>query len=183
LAEEAVTVIDDPLASVVEQCRQGRDLAWRQLYDACHAPVYRLAARMVGEEDAADVTQQTFLQAFRGMPQFDGRSKFQTWMHRLAVNESLQHLRRKHRHPSQSLDHPPADNRNDANDVDHRDALAYALGRIDPQLRAIFHLREVEGLSYREIAEVVHLPEGTVASRLSRARHELRQHLGLHAPK
>jgi RNA polymerase sigma-70 factor (ECF subfamily) len=141
-----------------------------------------LAVRMVGLQDAADVTQQVFLQAFRSLKQFNGRSRFETWLYRLAINESLQHLRRNRRWRYHALDWEPMDDSHDEENSERRDLLEQALARIDPELRSIFLLRESECLSYRDIAEALEIPEGTVGSRLNRARRELRQILSDVAP-
>jgi RNA polymerase sigma-70 factor, ECF subfamily len=167
----------DSLAAVVTACQNGDRKAYRQLYDSCHQRVFRLAVRMVGLQDAADVTQQVFLQVFRSMGQFHGRSRFETWLYRLAVNESLQHLRRNRRWRYQALDCEPMDETPHGENVERKELLEQALARVDPELRSIFLLREVEGLSYRDIAEALEIPEGTVGSRLNRARRELRQAL------
>jgi RNA polymerase sigma-70 factor (ECF subfamily) len=167
----------DSLAAVVTACQNGDRAAQRQLYDACHQSIFRLAVRMVSLQDAADVTQQVFLQAFRSIGQFNGRSRFETWLYRLAVNESLQHLRRSRRWRHQSLDCEPMDKSQHGENAERKELLEQALARIDPELRSIFLLREVEGLSYRDIAVALEIPEGTVGSRLNRARRELKQHL------
>jgi RNA polymerase sigma-70 factor (ECF subfamily) len=140
--------------------------------------VYRLAVRMVGTQDAADVAQQTFLQAFWRLDQFDGQSKFETWLYRLTVNESLQHLRKRRRWTQPTLDYEPADDSPGRDkSAEQKELLEQALARLDPELRSIFLLRESEDLSYREIAEALEIPEGTVGSRLNRARRELQEHL------
>ena len=164
----------DNLNDVVAGCQRNDAAAQRQLYDSCHHFVYRLATRMVGREDAVDVTQQVFLQVFRSIDQFNWRSRFETWLYRLSVNESLQHLRRARRHKLQRLTREPAVWDRKENRFEQRDLLEHALAQIDPELRAIFLLREIDGLSYSEIADVVEIPEGTVGSRLNRARRELR---------
>lgn len=165
-------------AEVVVACQQGDPAAQHRLYEASHQNVYRLVVRMVGIQDAADVTQQVFLQAFRKIGQFSGRSQFGTWIHRVAVNEALQHLRRSKRSRVQVLEQDPVDGSPDGHeDVDNKEVLERALGLLDPDLRSAFLLREVEGLSYCEIADALEIPEGTVGSRLNRARRELKQHL------
>lgn len=167
----------DPLAGIVAACLRGEQGAYRSLYDSCRQNVYGLALRMVGRQDAADVTQQVFLQAFRSMGRFRGRSLFTVWLYRLAVNESLQHLRRNRRSRHLSLDWEPMDVSHSGNDPEGKELLERALAQVDPELRSIFILREVEGLSYKEIAESLRIPEGTVGSRLNRARRELQQRL------
>ncbi len=132
---------------------------------------------MVGEQDAAEIVQAVFLQLFRKIGQFDRRSSFETWLYRLTVNESLQHLRRCQRWQFQTMEWEPMDTSPDGKSVEQRELLELALARLDPELRAIFLLRESEELSYREIAESMQIPEGTVGSRLNRARRELQQHL------
>lgn len=165
------------LADIVSACQNGNEEARQRLYESCHRSVFRFVARIVGEDDAADVSQEVFLQTFRAIGQFDGRSKFTTWLYRLAVNQSLQHLRRKKRWRHGDLDWEPTDDSPDRENMEQKDLLEQALRRIDPELRAMFLLREVEGQSYRDIAEALGIPEGTVGSRLNRARCELRQHL------
>lgn len=167
----------DTLATAITACQDGDHFAFRQIYDFCHQKVFRLAVRIVGGEDASDVTQQVFLQAFRSLSQFNGQSRFETWLYRLAVNESLQHLRRNRRWNYHVLDWEPMDESHHAEDAEKKDLLEQALARIDPELRSIFLLREVEGLSYHDIAAALSIPEGTVGSRLNRARRELKQQL------
>ena len=134
--------------------------------------------RMVGSQDAADATQQVFLQVFRKIDQFAGHSKFETWLYRLAVNEALQHLRKEERWKSKPLiDEPMSRHEPEQERTENMEVLEQALSRVGPELRAIFLLREVDGLSYREIAEAIEVPEGTVGSRLNRARRELQQQL------
>ncbi len=170
--------MSDPVGRIVAACQEGDRTAQRELYDLCHEGVYRLAVRMVGLQDATDVTQQAFLQAFRKVNQFSGHAKFETWLYRLTVNESLQHLRRRRRWTTQVLKYEPMDEScGHEGDSEHKELLEQALSRIDPELRSAFLLREVEGFSYRQIAESLQIPEGTVGSRLNRARHELQRHL------
>lgn len=135
--------------------------------------------RMVGRADAGDVAQQVFLQALRRIGQFDGRARFETWLYRIAVNESLQHLRRRRRWKrGQSLETEPLDASPPHDEqVECKELVDRALARLEPELRSLFWLREVEGMSYREIALSLDIPEGTVGSRLNRVRQELQRHL------
>lgn len=178
---------DDPVANglessnvaeVVAGCRMGRRDAQRSLYELFHASTYRVVARMVGEHEAADVVQEVFLQVYAKISQFAGRASFATWLYRLTVNAALQHLRKARRQRHASLDNDPEDRHAAKGERDdHHEMLRVALLRIDPQLRAIFLLRELEDQSYRDIAHVLQIPEGTVGSRLNRARRELREQL------
>lgn len=132
-------------------------------------------------QEAPDVTQQTFLRAFTRLDQYDGHAKFETWLYRLAVNEALQFLRKRKRWNQTTLDdnnYEPADESQPLGAAtDQREILEQALSRLDPELRSVFLLKESEGLSYRDIAEATGIPEGTVGSRLNRARAELQEHL------
>jgi RNA polymerase sigma-70 factor (ECF subfamily) len=177
LEDEKPRSVADSLAAAVSACQAGDRAAQRQVFDACHESVYRLAVRMVGLQDAADVTQQAFLQAFRSIGQYRGESRFATWLYRLVVNESLQHLRRNRRSRHVPLEREPVDAARHEQDEERKELLDKALSDIDPELRSIFLLREVEELSYREIAEALQIPEGTVGSRLNRARRDLRKRL------
>ncbi len=141
----------------------------------CADRVYRHMVRMVGVQHAADVTQQVFLRVFEKINTFRGLARFETWLFRLAANEAYQYLRREKRWKHRPLELEPADQRSSHTDSEEsKQLLEDAIGQLDVELRSIFLLREVEGLSYQEIAEVLKVPEGTVASRLNRARRELR---------
>ncbi len=169
----AETLVD--AADLLAGCREGQSEARQRLYEAHHRQVFRLMVRMVGLQDAADLTQQVFLQVFRKIDQFAGRSQFDTWLYRLAANEALQHLRKGRRWKFQPLAYEPAGQGYEDKQREQKELLDQALARIDPELRSIFVLREVEELSYREIAEALEIPEGTVGSRMNRARRELQQ--------
>jgi len=134
--------------------------------------------RMVGIQDAADVTQQVFLQSFRKIGQFSGKSQIGTWIYRVAVNEALQHLRKSKRSQMQGLEQEPTDRSPDNHkNVEDKELLEQALTLFEPDLRSKFLLCEIEGLSYGDIAGALEIPEGTVGSRLNRVRRELQQHL------
>ncbi len=163
---------------VVEACQNGDPAAQHRLYEVSHQNVYRLMIRMVGIQDAADVTQQAFLQTFRKIGQFSGQSQIGTWIYRVAVNEALQHLRKSKRSQMQGLEQEPTDRSPDSREnIDDKELLELALARLEPDLRSTFLLREIEGLSYGDVASALEIPEGTVGSRLNRARRELQQHL------
>lgn len=170
---------DADVAAIVAGCQQNDPLAQRQLYEIFHHLIYRLMVRMVRIQDAADLTQQVFLQTFRNIGKFSSRSSFRTWIYRLAVNEALQHLRRNRRWRNhQTLEYEPMDQSpgHDKN-TEQTELIEKALDELDPDLRSTFLLKESDGLSYREIAEVLQIAEGTVASRLNKARRALKEHL------
>lgn len=175
---EAWPSVRESAAQIVCACRRGNRGAQRELYDRCSPKVFRLVVRMVGIQEAEDLTQQIFLQTYRTIHQYSARSGFETWLYRLAINECLQFLRYAKRHPSERLRYEPADrSAGHARELQSRELLDRGLQRLDPELRAVFLLREVERLGYRELAETLKISEGTVASRLNRARSELKEHL------
>ena len=168
----------EPIDDVVAACRRGSREAQQRLYEYRHQRVYRLLIRMVGRGDADDLLQQVFLQVFRTLSQFNGQSRFETWLYRVAVNESLQHLRKQQRRRWVSLESDIMDRKpNQERDLDHKELIEFSLARLEPELRSMLLLREVEKQSYVEIAAAMQIPEGTVASRLSRARRLLKQYL------
>lgn len=164
--------------ATVVGCQAGDRTAQERLYKMYDDRVYRLMVRMVGSQEAVDATQQVFLQVFRKIGQFAGKSRFTTWLFRLAVNEALQYRRKGKRWNFFPLKQEPA-TRQVAPEQrsEHLDLLEQALAQLEAELRAVFVLREVENLPYREIAVAVGIPEGTVGSRLNRARRELQEHL------
>lgn len=167
------------LGALVDACVAGDRDAMQQIYQHCSGRVYALMVRIVGNQDADDLTQQVFLQMYRKLDQFRGGSNLETWLYRLATNEALQHLRRKKRQAAQSLvTEPSASDPNRLMESEKIQLLQAALSRIAPDSRAILSLKEEQNLSYREIAETLDIPEGTVGSRLNRARKDLRAELG-----
>lgn len=176
--ESAERLLDEPDEALLVACRNGCRDAQRRLYERFGRRTYRLLVRMVGPDAADDLLQDVFIKVFRSLDRFDGRSAFGSWLHRLTLNEAFQYLRRHRRRRWTTLVDEVADRRNVANDdSDDRELLARALERLDPDLRAVFLLREVEQLSYSELAEATQVSEGTVASRLSRARMLLKRFL------
>lgn len=165
-------------ANDLRKAQSGEPAAQHALYCSFRIRVYGLTVRLVGLNDADDVTQQIWLQIFRNLSRFHATSSLRTWIFRLTVNECLQFRRRVGRRPRVSLEIDPVDQKPLVQDESaDREAIQVALDRLEPELRAIFVLREIEKLSYAEIAAALKIAEGTVASRLSRARMELRQHL------
>lgn len=166
----------DDVRKVVVQCQAGESKGQRALYDLFHRRVYRLAARMVGESDAADLTQDVFLRVFQKIDQFRGDSRFETWLHRITVNECLQLLRRRgKRDEKRLLSEPRVNSDRPGESLERQDLLEQALAQLDPDVRSVFLLRELEGMDYAEIAEAAQIPEGTVGSRLNRARRRMRE--------
>lgn len=166
--------VDD---EIVRRAADGDRDAQRQIYEVFCNRVYRIVQRIVGEADASDVVQEAFLHLFAKLPSFRREAAFSTWMHRLVVNEALQFLRRRSRQMIDTkslMEHDVAQIDRTQWQRDAAESLAKAMDRIDPELRLIFQLKEVDELSYAQIGELVGIPEGTVGSRLNRARTQLK---------
>lgn len=158
--------------------------AFAQLVELHEKRVYALALRMTGnQEDAADVAQEAFLSAWRGLPHFRGESGFSTWLYRLTSNAAIDYLRKTRRQraetslDSAALELPdPAPTPQDQAKADGlREAVRWGLGELSPEHRQALTLREYQELSYEEIAGRLGLDLGTVKSRISRARGALRK--------
>ena len=150
--------------------------------------VYAIAQRMTGNaEDAADMTQETFIKAYNSLSSFRGDSKFSVWLYRIATNVCLDFLRSRSRKPTVSLSVEDDDGEETQMDIADesqspeqllergltRDAVRRGLKSLSPEYRQILLLREIQGLSYEEIAEALALEVGTVKSRIFRARKRL----------
>lgn len=178
---------DEREARWVEAARQGDQDAFASLIQLYEKRVFALTLRMCGSaEDAAEAAQDAFLAAWQGLPFFRGESSFSTWLYRLASNACIDLLRREKRHrtaagPSLNdeevhLDAPdPAPTPHEAAEQrELREAIEKGLQSLSPQHREVLILREIQQLSYEEIARSLDLDVGTVKSRISRARRQLR---------
>jgi RNA polymerase sigma-70 factor (ECF subfamily) len=164
-------------ARCIQLASHGDRDAQRVIYEAHVERVYRLVLRLVGRSDAEDVTQNLFLQLFAKLKTFRHESEFATWVHRLAVNEALQHVRRVRRHAAVQLTSTNTAQVAVSNATDWKELFETAMSRIESELRLVLELKELEKMSYSQIAEILGIPEGTVGSRLNRARRELRDQL------
>lgn len=177
----------------INALKAGDRAEFSRLVEAYSANIYRLALKILYDtQDAEDVLQETFLKAYRHLRNFDGRSKVSTWLYRIATNEALMILRR--RKPGVfSIDEPlngVDDEQEPLQIVDWcclpekelmssevREHLDEAIDHLSASLRVVFLLRDIEGLSTAETAEILELTETAVKTRLSRARMRLRQEL------
>ena len=167
--------------ALVERARAGDLSAFETLVARHRTVVFRIAARIVGANDADDVTQDVFLRAFHRLDQFRGESSFRSWLLRIAHNTALNAAARRRpvatSDPSGEDEAPVGDpGRTPADELElseRRERLALKLAEVQPAHRAVLVLRDLEGLSYEEIAEVTASPLGSVKGRLFRARREL----------
>lgn len=187
----------DPDLDLFRQARGGDFTAFGQLVDRLQGRVYGLAYRMLGEpHDAEDVAQQTFLSVVEHLRDFRGESSVAGWVLRIAANHSLKLLRKRRGLPTVSADGAgdPDDGyagvplpeviapwRDDPADLaerrEVRELIDRALAELDDKYRAVFVLRDVEGFSVRETADLLRLSEANVKVRLLRARLALRERL------
>ncbi|MDH7599015.1 MAG: sigma-70 family RNA polymerase sigma factor [Sedimentisphaerales bacterium] len=183
-------------ARLLARCRQGDVAAMETLVLRYQDRLYNAILRICGDpEDAAELTQDTFVKVIEALDRFRGKSSFYTWAFRIAINLALNHCQRRRRIGQRSLDADEDQGRSEASER-LRDLLSdpgsadpavvaqdrelqvlarRALLELDEQQRVMIVLRDIEGMSYAQIAEVLDIELGTVRSRLSRAREALRR--------
>ncbi len=186
------------LAALAARCVGGDNTAWEALVRREQRRVYGLCYRFTGSAtDAEDLTQDVFLKVYRNLQSFDpARASFGVWLTALTRNLLVDHYRRSRlERASESLDEPLGEGNETAtraerlpdprgNQEQHfaglelRSRVQAALARVTPELREAVILRDLQDLDYREIAEVLGIPQGTVKSRISRGRAELARLLG-----
>lgn len=183
-------MIDIDEKKVVKRAAKGDADAFEQLVLTYQTPIYNLCLRMTGNpEDAADLSQEAFIKAWKNLAGFQFESAFSTWLYRLASNACLDFLRSMKRRPQLSL--TVEDDDSEAQTIDlpdpsatpeeaavakeEREALTRAMLSLDEQQRQILTLRAINDLSYAEIAGILGVKEGTVKSRLARSRDALRK--------
>lgn len=173
--------------------RDGDRSEFARLVEAYSGFIYRLALKLLEDpQDAEDVLQETFIKAYRALPNFDGRSSLSTWLYRIATNEALM-LMRRHKVSTVSIEEPDEYSEEQQEPLqildwccapevelmsgEARRVLDQAIDTLPESLRVVFVLRDIEGLSTLETAEVLNLSETAVKTRLSRARLRLREQL------
>jgi RNA polymerase sigma-70 factor, ECF subfamily len=188
------TDADEFLKGTVDRARSGDEAAFGELMKGEYERVFRVVnAMLLNEHDAREVCQDVWLTVWKQLPTFRGESKFSTWLHAIATRRALDHLRRRKRWFSRFIPIFSSEN-SDAvapveatqtstprHDLEQGESVAELRRLIDslpPKLRAVLALREVNGLSYEEIAQTLNCRTGTVMSRLHNARRLLVQKLG-----
>lgn len=170
-------------AALVRRIAAGERHRYSVLVDRYQRRLYWSCLRLVGDPDEAeDVVQETFVRAYERLGDFDPEYRFYTWVYRIARNRCLNILRRRRVWGLVTLSDPerapalPAAERSDRSAEDHElaRALVECRGTLPADQREVFDLRHADDLSYREIAAAVGAPEGTVMSRLARAREKMR---------
>lgn len=175
--------------AVIRRAQRGDTKAFEALLSAYEKPVYNLCLRMTGNaEDAADLTQEAFLKIWRGLENYKFESSFSTWVYRLTTNVSIDFLRGRKRRQTVSITVEEEDGVAELEVPDpaplpeeqlllreKKAQIASAMNQLDEEARLILTLRILEDLSYEEIARVTGLKDGTVKSRLARARLKLKK--------
>ncbi|MBI2812720.1 MAG: sigma-70 family RNA polymerase sigma factor [Opitutae bacterium] len=183
----------NPDPELLRRAQAGDEAAFGIIMRSHYERIFRLVYAIVRHEaDARDVCQEIWLTVWRELPRFRGEARFSTWLHPIATRRALDHLRKRRRwfdrflpfaNGDDAVESAPEPSTADddgslAESGERRAALHAALAALPPKLRAVLALREVEGLSYEEIAHAVSVPTGTVMSRLYHARRLLAQKLG-----
>jgi len=172
---------------LVARAQEGNARAFELLVRKYQHKIVQLVSRLVGESDAPDVAQETFIKAYRALNGFRGQSAFYTWLYRIGINTAKNHIVSRGRRPAnQDIDIADAEqygHTEHLSDMDTPESLllsdeikqkvAEVIHKLPADLRQAITLRELEGLSYEEIAEVMDCPIGTVRSRIFRAREAI----------
>jgi RNA polymerase sigma-70 factor, ECF subfamily len=183
-------------STLVERVQGGDDEAFRELFDRYHRRAYAVALGVVkNRQDALDVVQEAFVKVHRHLDTFQGTSSFYTWLYRIVMNLSIDHVRRRRKGRDvayddgigrgdevagdgallpRMLDGHPGKN---ALRKELTQAIRAALDELPEYHRAVILLREVEGLSYEEMATILEVPKGTIMSRLFHARRKMQESL------
>lgn len=175
--------------------KAGDRAEFARLVDATSNHIYHLALKILRDpQDAEDVLQESYIKALRALPEFEGRSSLSTWLYRIAVNESLM-LLRKRKMTLVPVEEDPDDDdlvsgmvltdwgslpENELLSTESRERLEFAVETLPDTLRVVFMLRDMEGLSIRETADLLGLTETAVKTRLLRARLRLRNELSVY---
>jgi RNA polymerase sigma-70 factor (ECF subfamily) len=171
--------VDDDEADLVARARDGDARAFERLYRRHAGRTYALCLRMTGREAAAqDCLQEAFVKAWRRLDRFESRSRFGTWLHRIAVNEVLDHQRRETRHAAEDVDDialaAPAERGASLEDR----ALEQAIAGLPDGARNVLVLVALHGYTHEEAGDVLGIAAGTCKAQLHRARRLLAQRLG-----
>ena len=185
--------ISEEDARILRGLRSGIEEAYEELIEKYEQQVYGMVYRLLGSQpDACDVVQEVFLKVFRGVSSFREQSSLRTWIYRIAVNEAHNHRRwfvRHSRHEvsmtdradqAHSLEYTPDRGLSPFDQTlesEHRTLIEQALARINPTFQTAVVLRDIQNLSYEEIAEILQVSLGTVKSRILRGREALRREL------
>lgn len=169
---------DDKL--LVQQCLKGYKKAFETIIDRYQKVIYNLGYRLLGNfEDAEDVAQCTFIKAFEKLESYNPKYKFFSWLYRIAINESLTLIKTKKRSEKLEMQQLSTDKNPEQRymEIELSNKIQLALMQLNPQYRILILLKHFQYCSYREISDILDIPEKTVKSRLYSARQLLKDEL------
>jgi RNA polymerase sigma-70 factor (ECF subfamily) len=173
-------------AQLISRCQQGDQEALKEIFNQYHQKLYRIAYGVVRHrEEALDIVQEVFIKLFRSIHQFKGKSRFYTYLYRMTMNTAIDHTRKMKKVPPLSMDEegeefqlPDDADRRPDRILDQKELEArvkWAVDQLPSDQKAVLIFREVEGLSYQEIAEAAGCSIGTVMSRLHYGRKKVQE--------
>ncbi|MFZ5989212.1 MAG: RNA polymerase sigma factor [Bacillota bacterium] len=176
---------------LVEKARSGDVEAFEQLIQACQKKVFNIALRMLGNyDDASELAQEVFLKAYKSIKKFKGDSLFSTWIYKVTTNVCLDEIRKRKNKKVVSLDEdieydgseikrqikdesPGPEAAAESNEI--KNVVNESIGVLPDDYKTVIVLRDIQGFSYDEISQIIKCPEGTVKSRINRARQALKK--------
>ncbi len=167
---------------LVAQSKKGDQIAFRQLVERHQQRVRKTVIGMLGQQpESEDVAQEVFIRLYKALSDFKGDAKLETYLTRIAINLSLNELKRRQKHQKRFLFFQREDKDLQIEDIhanpgnfDTKELIQIALQKLEPEFRSVIVLRLIEGYSVKEAAEILELPQGTIASRLARAQKKLK---------
>jgi len=182
---------DKELLDIIEKAKKGDQNAFQQIVDKYKTQVASIAYKMVGDyEDAKDISQIVFVKTYQNLVNFDTTKKLSTWLYRITINASIDFIRKHKKHKHELLDNIFGELKEKKQDVEkiyQRNLIKWAIkdsmGVLNPRQKAVFVLRDLEGLDIKEVAQITGMPQATVRWYLHRARSKLRSELTKHHPQ
>jgi len=182
---------DKELLDIIERAKKGDESAFQQIVEKYKTQVASIAYKMVGDyEDAKDISQIVFVKTYQNLVNFDTTRKLSTWLYRITINASIDFIRKHKKHKHELLDNIFGELKEKKQDVEkiyQRNLIKWAIkdsmGVLNPRQKAVFVLRDLEGLDIKEVAQITGMPQATVRWYLHRARSKLRSELTKHHPQ
>jgi RNA polymerase sigma-70 factor (ECF subfamily) len=182
---------DSELLDIIERAKNGDQSAFQLIVDKYKTQVASIAYKMVGDyEDAKDISQIVFVKTYQNLVNFDTTKKLSTWLYRITINASIDFIRKHKKHKHELLDNifgELKEKKQDVEKVYQRSLIKWAINdsmkMLNPRQKAVFVLRDLEGLDIKEVAQITDMPQATVRWYLHRARSKLRSELAKHHPE
>ena len=189
--ETQTSAEDKDLLDIIERAKKGDQSAFKQIVDKYKTQVASIAYKMVGDyEDAKDISQIVFVKTYQNLVNFDTSKKLSTWLYRITINASIDFIRKHKKHKHELLDNIFGELKEKKQDVEklyQRSLIKWAINdsveTLNPRQKAVFVLRDLEGLDIKEVAQITGMPQATVRWYLHRARSKLRSELSKHYPQ